>query len=528
MKKYFFVSTAIDYVNAPAHCGHALEKIQADAIARYHRLLGEDVFFLTGTDENSLKNVRAAEKAKIPVKEWVDRIAKKFHELKGALNLSFDDFIRTTEPRHIKGAQKLWLACKDDIYEKEYKGLYCVECEEFYKENELVKGLCPEHKTKPEFVAEENYFFKLSKYQERLKEIIENDQVKIIPKKRKNEVLRFMDSGLRDICISRSNERARGWGVDVPGDPSQKMWCWIDALANYITALGYGENSQKFQDFWQKNDNKIHIIGKGISRFHAVYWLGFLLSANLALPEIIFVHGYITVNGQKMSKTLGNVIDPFELVNKYDTDPVRYFFLREIPSTEDGDFSYEKFETRYNADLANGVGNLVSRILKMTKNSQVPEMDIKGTKESEKTIDRIWSDALKEGERPYTFPYFVSQVWLGWKKELNDLRLDLALERIVTLVSILDKRIEEEKPFKLFKEDMKKAGYIMYDLLESLRHIAWMFLPFMPETADKIFEQLGLDPEKEKEKKLAEAIKWGGLKSGTKIKFGKPLFPRIE
>ena len=307
----FYLSTALPYVNEKPHCGFALEIIQADVIARYHRLLGEEVFFLTGTDENSLKNVRAAREEGIPVKKLVDRNAKKFYELKKVLNLSFDDFIRTTEKRHIKGAQKLWEACKKDIYKKFYRGLYCVGCEEFYKESELENGLCPEHKKRPELVEEENYFFKLSKYQDKLKRIIETDEVKIIPKTRKNEALSFINSGLEDICISRSAERGRGWGIPVPDDQTQVQWTWFDALSNYINALGYAENSKKFQVWWTKNENKLHIIGKGILRFHTVYFIGILLSANLKLPKTIFVHGYLTSAGQKMSKSLGNVIDPF-------------------------------------------------------------------------------------------------------------------------------------------------------------------------------------------------------------------------
>jgi methionyl-tRNA synthetase len=260
MKKKFYITTAIDYVNASPHLGHALEKIQADVIARYFRSLRREVLFLTGTDENSLKNVRAAESEGISTQELVDRNANRFYQLKEALNLSFDDFIRTTEPRHIKGAQKLWLACKKDIYKKIYRGLYCVGCEEYYKEEELVNGLCPEHKTKPELVEEENYFFRLSKYQNQLIKIIEKDKIKIIPETRKTEILTFLQRGLEDICISRSAKRARGWGIDVPGDPSQKVWVWFDALSNYINAVGYGTNQKiqkmvasRYSCYWKRN-----------------------------------------------------------------------------------------------------------------------------------------------------------------------------------------------------------------------------------------------------------------------------------
>jgi methionyl-tRNA synthetase len=360
MVNKFYITTAIDYVNASPHLGHALEKVQADVIARYHRISGGKVFYLTGTDENSLKNVKAAREKGISIKELVDENAKKFYQLKKILNLSFDDFIRTTQERHIKGAQKLWLSCQNDIYKKTYKGLYCVGCEEFYKKEELIEGFCPEHKTEPELVEEENYFFKLSKYQEKLKKIIEKNELKIIPETRKNETLSFIEKGLEDICVSRSEKRASGWGIDVPGDRTQKIWVWFDALSNYITAVGFSDDEKKFKEWWPAD---LHVIGKGILRFHAIYWPAILLSAKLPLPRAIFVHGYITVSGQKMSKSLGNIICPFKLVEKYGTDATRYFLLREIPATEDGDFTIEKFEKRYNSDLAKGLGNLVARTM---------------------------------------------------------------------------------------------------------------------------------------------------------------------
>ena len=470
MKKYY-LSTALPYVNEKPHCGFALEIIQADVIARYHRLLGKDVFFLTGTDDNSLKNVRAAEKERISVKQLVDRNAKKFYNLKKVLNLSFDDFIRTTEKKHIRGAQKLWQACQKDIYKKSYRGLYCVECEEFYRESELINGFCPEHKTKPELVKEENYFFKLSKYQDKLKKIIENDKVKIIPQSRKNEVLSFIKSGLQDICISRSAKRARGWGIEVLGDSEQKIWVWFDALSNYITALGYAENSKKFQEWWQKNESKLHIVGKGILRFHGIYWIAFLLSAKLSLPKTIFVHGYLTSAGQKMSKSLGNVIDPFQLVKKYGTDPVRYFLLREIPSTEDGDFTYEKFEMRYNSDLAKGLGNLVARVVTLAKRN--PKSKV---------------------QNPKRIPILKFQK--KYKKALEEFKFNEALVAVWELISFCDRYIEKEKAWEKGKDN------VISDLLFSIGKIAELLQPFLPETSEKILKQL-------------------------KTKKSKPLFPRI-
>ncbi|MBU4298887.1 class I tRNA ligase family protein [Patescibacteria group bacterium] len=479
MKK-FYLSTAIPYVNSAPHCGFALELIQSDVLAREHRLLGENTFFLTGTDENSLKNVQAAEKEGINVKELVDKNAKKFYELKKFLNLSFDDFIRTTEKRHIKGAQKLWQDCQKDIYKKKYRGLYCVGCEEFYKESELENGFCPEHKTKPELIEEENYFFRLSKYQEKLKKIIEKEKIKIIPATRKNEVLSFINQGLEDICISRLAKRARGWGIDVPGDKSQKIWVWFDALPNYINALGYGKDSQKFQKFWQENQNKLHIIGKGILRFHAIYWPAMLLSAKLVLPNIIFVHGYLTSGGQKMSKSLGNVIDPFVLVKKYGTDAVRYFFLREIPPSEDGDFTFEKFETRYNSDLANGLGNLVARVVTLATKLKVKSEKLKVTVKNPK-LNKI-----------------IDNTWKNYQKALEEFKFNEALISIWELISFCDRYIEKERPW----QESKRQKETIANLLFALTNIADMLQPFLPETSKKIIKQL-------------------------KTKESKPLFPRI-
>jgi len=511
--KGFYITTAIDYVNALPHCGHALEKIQADVLARYHRLLGEEVLFLTGTDENSLKNVQAAKKAKFPIKKLVDRNAKQFYELKNILNLSFDDFIRTTETRHIKGAQKLWLACREYIYKKTYRGLYCVECEEFYKESELENGFCPEHKIKPELVEEENYFFKLTRYQGKLKEIIKNDKIKIIPETRKNEVLNFINSGLEDICISRSAKRAQGWGIDVPGDKSQKIWVWFDALSNYINAVGYADSQRKFKRWWPAS---LHIIGKGILRFHAVYWPAILLAAKLPLPTQIFVHGYLTVGGKKMSKSLGNVVNPFKLVKKYGTDAARYFLLREIPSTEDGDFTIGKFEKRYNSDLAQGLGNLVARVLTMVEkycNGKIP---------------RIEKD-------PDSHPLRIDKKIHNWKKSWQDIDNSLAntcqfneaLSSIWGFISEADKYIEENKPWELAKNGKKKElNWVLYGLLDALHQIAWQIYIFLPDTALKIANSLRLKKILVKNPSYKDS--WTNIKSGEKIKKIEPLFPKIK
>lgn len=464
MKKVF-ISTSIPYVNASPHLGHALELVQADVIARHHRLLGDRVFFLSGTDENSLKNVRSAENAGENVADFVYKNYLNFYNLKEVLNISFDDFIRTTEKRHFDGAQKLWMACKKDIYKKKYSGLYCVGCEEYYKEDDLIDGLCPEHKVAPELIEEENYFFKLSNYQEKIKELIEKDEVKIIPQSRKNEILSFINSGLQDFCISRTSERAKGWGIDVPGDETQKMWVWFDALSNYINALGYGSDDEsKFLEFWQNNDLKIHIIGKGINRFHSVYWLAMLLSAGISLPKILFVHGYITVDGQKMSKSLGNVINPYNLVEKYGCDAVRYFLLREIPALGDGDFTFEKFEKRYNSDLAGGIGNLLSRTLVMINKKNVI---------FNRNPEAIFVDKNQEVNK---------------KIKDNFIQFNDTLSEIWELVSFCDKYIEEKKPWAI--EDKDENEIVFSNIIYSLKNMSQMLKPFLPHTAEKMEEQI--------------------------------------
>lgn len=500
MLKKFYITTAIPYVNAPPHLGFGLEIIQADVIARYNRLLGKKVFFLTGTDENSLKNVQAALNEKISVKKLVNRNAKRFYELKKILNISFDDFIRTTERRHFLSAQKLWLACKEDIYKKTYEGLYCVGCEEFYKESELKDGLCPEHLKKPELIKEENYFFRLSRYTERLKEIISKNEIEIIPEKRKNEVLSFIEQGLEDICISRSSERARGWGIPVPGDKTQVIWVWFDALANYLSAIGYGENEKRFKKLWPAD---LHVIGKGILRFHAIYWPAMLLSAKLPLPKKIFVHGYLTIGGQKISKSLGNVISPKEVVEKYGRDAVRYFLLREIPPTEDGDFTYEKLEKRYECELALGLGNLVSRILGMIK------------KYSKNKVPKAKSFLLKKD---------AEICWKNLKKLMEKFQFSEALSNIWQFIAKVDKFIDEEKPWELFKNKKERLNEVLFSLLNSLYHIAWQIYPFLPDTSFKIAKALGIKELKSKNPTLA---KISILKANQIIRKTAPLFPKI-
>jgi methionyl-tRNA synthetase len=471
MSNKYYITTAIPYVNAKPHIGHALEFVQTDALARYRRVRGEDVCLLSGGDENALKNVQAAEAVGIPVQEFIDVNAELFRDLAQKLNVRFDVFQKGSDhERHYSSSQKLWGLCDaaGDIYKKIYEGLYCVGCETFYDPDELnEKGECVEHPGKKlEKVSEENYFFRLSKYQNNLIELIERDTLKIIPQTRKNEVLSFLKQPLRDISISRTNARAKNWGVPVPGDDAQRIYVWLDALNIYQSGVGFGWDKELYKKWWPAD---LHVIGKGIIRFHAVYWPAFLLSAKLPLPKSIFVHGYITVDGQKMSKSVGNVIDPLELIEKYGVDPVRYYFLREVPSYEDGDFSYEKFEARYNGDLANGLGNLIARVVtlaaKLKNQSETGKIAIKNSKLTTE----------------------LKSVKVSYKKAIEEIKLNEALEEIWKLIHAADRFINDEKPWEQEKPE------VITDILLLILEIASLLEPFLPETTDKIREQIKIE-----------------------------------
>ncbi len=458
MKK-FYITTSIVYANAFSHIGFALESVQADALARYHRFLGEDVFFLTGTDEHGIKIAKAAKEAGKEPKDFVDEISERVKELKKILNLSWDDFIRTTDKkRHWPAVRKIWLKLKEngDIYKKKYRGFYCSGCEAFITEKDLVDGKCPNHKKRPELVEEENYFFRLSKYSNKIGELIKKGELKIIPETRKNEVLGFIKQGIGDISFSRSKEKLE-WGIPVPDDFSQTIYVWTDALPNYISALGY-ENGKNFKKYWPAD---VHCIGKDILKFHALIWPGMLLSLGLPLPKTIFIHGFITVAGQKMSKSLGNVIDPFKLVEKYGTDAVRYYLLREIPSTEDGDFTYEKFEQRYNSDLADGIGNLVARVQKLAE------------------IFNLQFSISNKFSNP-DFQKIINKTQKNYRKALDEFKFNETLKSIWELISFCDKYIEEKKPWQ------SKDKKVISDLLVVLDNIAGLLEPFLPETSEKI------------------------------------------
>ena len=478
----FYITNAIPYVNAKPHIGHALEFIQSDVIARYHKILGEEVLLLCGGDENAIKNVQAAEKAGKPVQEFIDENTQSFYELSKKLGVQFDIWQKGSSPQHHKSSQKLWELCAQngDIYKKKYKGLYCVGCELFYTREELDEnGQCYEHPGKPlEEVEEENYFFKLSNYKDQLIKIIKDETIKIVPKHRKNEVLAFLEGSLEDISISRSNKRAKNWGVPVPGDDSQKMYVWFDALNIYQSGIGFATDDKTYQKWWPAD---VHVIGKGILRFHAIYWPAFLLSAKLKLPKKIFVHDYITVNGQKMSKSLGNVIDPNELIEKYGADALRYYFLAKLSPFSDGDYSEDKFKEAYNADLANGLGNLVARVAKLCETTHFAQMQSES-----KTNAHIFD--IEEYSRSFEDFRFNDALSFVWKK-----------------ITDLDKYINQEKPWELAKSQNPKVKSVLTHAVDQIQEIAVLLEPFLPETARKIEEQF----------------------KGTTIYSQKSLFPRI-
>jgi methionyl-tRNA synthetase len=363
-----YITTTLPYVNARPHIGFALELVQADVLARHHRRRGDEVWLQTGTDENSLKNVLAAESAGLPVADLVDRNAAAFAGLGARLDLSVDDFVRTgRDARHRAGVHRLWRECAaaGDLYRKHYEGLYCVGCEQFYEPDELPGGRCREHGTEPQRVAEENWFFRLSRYAGALGGLIGSGRLRVEPVSRRNEVLALIAGGLRDFSVSRSRARARGWGIEVPDDPDQVVYVWWDALGSYVSGLGYGSGGEGYRRWWVDADRRVHLAGKGVLRFHAVYWPAMLLSAGLPLPTEILVHDYLTVGGTKISKSSGTGVDPADLVARYGSDAVRWWLLREVPRVGDVDFTPERLVARANEDLANALGNLVNRVVTM-------------------------------------------------------------------------------------------------------------------------------------------------------------------
>lgn len=463
--KNFYLTTTLPYVNSEPHLGFALEIIQADVIARWKRQEGCEVFFNTGTDEHGIKIYRKAQEQGLDPQTFSDINAKKFDDLKKALNLSYNSFIRTTAPHHIKAAQEFWRRCEKngDIYKRDYRIKYCVGCELEKTESELVDGRCPIHPGQDlEIIEEENYFFRYSRYQNELLDLYRKNPKFILPEFRLGEIKRFTEQGLRDFSISRLREKLP-WGVPVPGDEEHTMYVWFEALVNYISCLGWPDDLGKFNDFWPG----IQVAGKDNLRQQSSMWQAMLMSAGLPNSRQVLIHGFITVDGQKMSKSLGNVVDPFELVSKYDTDPVRYFLLREISPFEDGDFTIEKFKARYNADLANGLGNLTARVISLARMSNVKIQ----------MSNQIQNPNVKKE---------IDNARQKYRQALDSFRFNEALSAVWGLIGFCDKYIEEERPW----EEKENSKEVIGDLLLALKEISEMLKPFLPETSEKILARL--------------------------------------
>lgn len=471
-----YVTTTIPFVNARPHLGFALELIQADVLARHRRRRGDEVRFLTGTDENSLKNVLAAEAEGIAVQELVDRNATAFEGLRTPLDLSFDDFIRTSsDPRHRTGIEQLWQRCAaaGDLYLKHYEGLYCVGCEQFYQPEDLADGRCPDHGTEPQLVAEENWFFRLSRYAEPLRELITSDRIRIEPASRRNEVLGLIESGLHDFSVSRSQRRARGWGIPVPGDPDQVVYVWWDALGNYVSSLGYGTGSPDLEHWWQESDRRIHLLGKGVVRFHAVYWPATLLSAGLALPTEILVHDYLTVDGRKISKSAGTTIDPAELVAEAGTDAVRWWLLRDVPRIGDADFTRERLIARSNADLAGGLGNLVNRVVSLIH----------------RYCDGRVPAATAPDPQAAELQYAVSNAPTRIDEALANYDFRQAAYALWEIVESANRYIETTTPWQLAKSHDPLLHTVLGNLHHACLQLGAELEPFLPSAAARITAQ---------------------------------------
>ncbi len=513
-KKTFYITTPIYYPNSHLHIGHAYSTVAGDAMARYKRLRGYDVMYLTGTDEHGQKIQKSAEAAGKDPQTFVDEIVAGIQKLWGALDISYDDFIRTTEPRHKKVVQKIFQKLLDqgDIYLGEYEGWYCVPCESFFTDRQAEGGKCPDCGRDIQKIKEKSYFFRMSKYVDKLLAFYEENPDFIQPESRKNEMIQnFIKPGLEDLSISRTTF---DWGIPVASDPEHVVYVWLDALTNYITAIGYlsddEEQRARFEKYWPAD---VHLVGKDIVRFHTIYWPIFLMALGLPLPKKVFGHGFFQVMGEKMSKSKGNVIDPIPLIERYGLDSVRYYLLREVPFGADGVFTPEAFVERANADLSNDLGNLLHRTLAMSNkyfDGVVPERVENATEHDQKLVEKARETVHKVEEA------------------MEELQFSVALSAIWELVRFGNRYIEATQPWNLAKDEEKRStlGSVLYHLLEELRMVSILIQPFMTQAPAKMWEQLGIED--------ANLTTWdslytfGALKPGTKTKKGQPIFPRLD
>jgi methionyl-tRNA synthetase len=510
VKDTFYITTPIYYPNDVPHIGHAYTSVAADFIARYHRLRGEHVFHLTGTDEHGLNLQRAAERAGKDPKTWVDEMEPRWREVWARLDIAYDDYIRTTEPRHQAAVVKLLQTVHDngrgDIYLGTYEGLYCVSCELYYTEGDLRDGNCPVHGRPVERMSEENYFFRLSAYADTLMEHYERHPKAVQPEVRRNEVLSLIKRGLQDFSISRTSF---DWGIPLPWDPRHVCYVWFDALTNYITAAGYGSDPDRFVRIWPAD---IHLIGKDILRQHAIYWPAMLIAAGIDPPGQVWAHGHLLVGGEKMSKTKLTGIHPFQLTDRFGVDGYRYYFMREVQFGQDGNFSWESMIDRYHADLSNGLGNLVSRVLAMLGSyfdGQVPKPSVPGVEED--------------------LPALAGDVVVRYDRLMAELALTSALAVVWELVSRANQYLVEKEPWQLAGDEARREelASVLYAAAETLRILSVLISPIMPGAAARLWEQLGLDEPLEAQR-LPEAAAWGRIEPGTKTSRGSSLFPRVE
>lgn len=526
MNKYY-VTTPIYYVNDKPHIGHAYTTVVADAVARFHRLHGKEVLFSVGVDENSQKNVQAMEKAgESDLTAYLDRMAGTWKQTWDDLGIRYDRFIRTTDPGHAKAVERFWNAVvkSGDIYEGMYEGLYCVGCEAFKTESEIVNERCNLHPNKDlEQVKEKNYYFKASAYRDEILKLVDSDGF-VQPESRRNEIRNYIKDHFTDFSVSREAKNLQV-GIPVPGDDSQKIYVWFDALINYMTVAGYASDDAKFGDWWPAD---LHLVGKDIIKFHCALWPAMIMSAakndeslrdgegNAKLPKQVFAHGFFTIDGQKISKSLGNAVDPRDLVPTYGFDAIRYFLLRDIPFGEDGDFSRERITERYVHDLANTLGNLVNRAVAMSRkysDNTIPQKDGGGPMFVGADGFKLLKETVTAQMQHIRFDEALSTIWNGVDGNQGLLQAN--------------KFIEDTQPFKLVKVDPGATQNILYSLLEYCRMVAWLVEPVMPDVSRRIIEQLGQDPDAERAKGIEKLLAWGQLQSGTALPEPKILFPQL-